>query len=291
MELRHLRTFETVARTLSFTQAARELHYAQSSVSDQIQSLERELGVDLLDRSQRKVRLTPQGAVLSEYTDRILTLLEETRWAVARPAAELAIGTLETVGRYLLPAVLSSYRSINPQARVRVGQDSRGELYKAVRRGDLDLCLTFGDPPADAGLRFESLAEHPLVVIVPPGHHLAERGRADLRALAAEPFLATERGCGFREMYDNTFRSVPSKEPIAEVSGLGTLGACVAAGMGCALLPLISVREQADRGEVAVVEIGDTDLRTRVTMTWLDRNSTNPSLKGFQAVLREHLGG
>lgn len=291
MELRHLRTFETVARTLSVTQAARELHYAQSSVSDQIQSLERELGVDLLDRSQRRVRLTPQGAVLSEYTDRILKLLEETRWAVSRPGSELAIGTLETVGLYLLPTVLSTYRSLYPQARVRVGQDSRGELYKSVRRGDLDLCLTFGDPPADAGLRFETLAEQPLVVIVPPDHHLAERGRAGLHELVAEPFLATERGCGFREMYDSTFGSAPSKEPIAEVSGIGTLGACVAAGMGCALLPLISVRGQADRGEVAVVEIGDTDLRTTVTMTWLDRNSTNPSLAGFQAVLREKLGG
>ncbi|WP_406096038.1 LysR family transcriptional regulator [Streptomyces sp. NBC_01013] len=291
MELRHLRTFETVARTLSVTQAARELHYAQSSVSDQIQSLERELGVDLLDRSQRKVRLTAQGAVLSEYTDRILKLLEETRWAVSRPGSELAIGTLETVGLHLLPTVLTYYRSLYPQSRVRVGQDSRGELYKAVRRGDLDLCLTFGEPPADASLRFETLAEQPLVVIVPPGHHLAERGRAGLDELVAEPFLATERGCGFREMYDNTFGAAPSKEPIAEVSGIGTLGACVAAGMGCALLPLISVRGQADRGEVAVVEVGDTDLRTTVTMTWLDRNSTNPSLAGFQAVLREQLGG
>ncbi|MGA5560765.1 LysR family transcriptional regulator [Streptomyces platensis] len=291
VELRHLRTFETVARTLSVTQAARELHYAQSSVSDQIQALERELGVELLDRSQRRIRLTPQGSVLSEYTNRILKLLEEARWAVSRPGSELAVGALETVGLHLLPDVLSHYRSLYPQARVRVGQDNRGELYKAVRRGDLDLCLTFGDPPADAGLCFETLAEEPLVVIVPPAHPLAARGRAGLEELAREAFLATERGCGFREMYDNSFGAAPSQEPIAEVSGIGTLGACVAAGMGCALLPLISVRGQAARGEVAVVEVGDTDLRTTVTMTWLDRNSTNPNLTGFQSVLRKQLAG
>ncbi|MFI5523296.1 LysR family transcriptional regulator [Streptomyces platensis] len=291
VELRHLRTFETVARTLSVTQAARELHYAQSSVSDQIQALERELGVELLDRSQRRIRLTPQGSVLSEYTNRILKLLEEARWAVSRPGSELAVGALETVGLHLLPDVLSHYRSLYPQARVRVGQDNRGELYKAVRRGDLDLCLTFGDPPADAGLCFETLAEEPLVVIVPPAHPLAARGRAGLEELAREAFLATERGCGFREMYDSSFGSAPSQEPIAEVSGIGTLGACVAAGMGCALLPLISVRGQAARGEVAVVEVGDTDLRTTVTMTWLDRNSTNPNLTGFQSVLRRQLAG
>jgi DNA-binding transcriptional LysR family regulator len=294
VELRHLRTFETVARTLSVTQAARELHYAQSSVSDQIQALERELGVELLDRSQRRVRLTPQGAALAEYAERILKLMEEARWAVSRPGAEVAVGALETVCLHLLPGVLSRYRALYPEARVRIAQDNRGELYKAVRRGDLDVCLTFGDPPPDAGLRAETLAEEPLVVIAPPGHPLADRGRTSLAALATEPFLATERGCGFREMFDNAFSGPAAKEPVAEVSSIGTLGACVAAGMGCALLPRLAVRAQAARGEVAMIEVGDIEdaaLRTAVTMTWLDRNSANPNLIGLQTVLRKQLGG
>ncbi|WP_282204882.1 LysR family transcriptional regulator [Kitasatospora fiedleri] len=291
MELRHLRTFEVVARTLSVTQAARELHYAQSSVSDQIQSLERELGVELINRSQRRIRLTPQGEVLSSYTDRILKLIEEARFAVSRPTTELALGALETLGLYLLPEVLSYYRELYPQTRVRVSQFNRGELYQSVRRGDLDLCLTFGTPPEDGGLRAETLAEEPLVIIVPPGHPLAARGQADLAELAAEPFLATQQGCGFREMYDGAFGGAGGKEPVAEVDSIGTLGACVSAGMGCALLPLVSVRNQADRGEVAVVEIGDSELRTAITMTWLDRNSANPSLIGFQTAIRKQLAG
>ncbi|MEU3398704.1 DNA-binding transcriptional LysR family regulator [Streptomyces filamentosus] len=291
MELRHIRTFETVARTLSVTQAARELHYAQSSVSDQVQSLERELGVELLDRTQRRIRLTPQGMVLSEYADRILKLLDEARWAVARPGTEVAVGALETVCLHLLPGVLSRYRSQYPEARVRVVQDNRGELYKAVRRGDLDVCVTFGDPPPDPALRAETLAEEPLVVIAPRDHPLAARGRARLAELAAEPFLATGQGCGFREMYDDAFRGPVPKEPVAEVSSIGTLGACVAAGMGCALLPALAVRAQAERGEVAVVEVDDVDLHTTVTMTWLDRSSTNPNLLGLQTVLRKQSGG
>ncbi|MFQ6145167.1 LysR family transcriptional regulator [Streptomyces seoulensis] len=291
MELRHLRTFEAVARTLSVTQAAKELHYAQSSVSDQIQALERELGVELLDRTQRRVRLTPRGVALAKYTERILKLLEEARWAVSRPGAEVAVGALETVGLNLLPGVLSRYRSLYPQTRVRVTQDNRGELYRAVRRGDLDVCLTFGDPPPDAGLRAETLAEEPLVVIVPPEHPLAGRGRAPLADLSREPFLATERSCGFREMYDGVFAASAAEEPVAQVSSIGTLGACVAAGMGCALLPELAVRAQAERREVAVVRVEDVDLRTPVTMTWLDRNSANPNLIGLQTVLRKQLGG
>jgi DNA-binding transcriptional LysR family regulator len=276
VELRHLRTFETVARTLSVTQAARELHYAQSSVSDQIQALERELGVELLDRSQRRVRLTPQGAVLAEYAERVLTLLEEARWAVSRPGTEIAVGALETVCLHLLPGVLSRLRSLFPAARVRITQDNRRELHKAVRRGDLDVCLTFGDPPTDAGLRAETLAA---------------RGRAPLAALAAEPFLATERGCGFREMFDNAFSGPAVKEPVAEVSSIGALGACVAAGMGCALLPRLAVRDRAARGEIAMIEVEDAELRTPITMTWLDRNAANPNLIGLQTVLRKQLAG
>jgi DNA-binding transcriptional LysR family regulator len=290
VELKNLRAFETVARTLSVTQAAKELHYAQSSISDQIQSLERELGVELLDRSQRRLRLTPQGAVLSDYTDRIFKLLEEARFAVSRPGTELAVGALETVSVHLLPSVLSEYRQRNPQTRVRVGHQNRGDLYRAVRRGDLDLCLTFGSAPPDASLRSETLIEEPLVVIVPPKHPLAERGRAGLAELTEEPFLATEQGCGFREMFEGAF-GADAKEPVAEVSSIGTLGACVAAGMGLALLPLLSVRHQVARGEVAVVHSEDTDLRTTLTMTWLDRNSANPNLISFQGMLREHLGG
>jgi DNA-binding transcriptional LysR family regulator len=289
VELRNLRAFETVARTLSVTQAARELHYAQSSISDQIQALERDLSVELLDRSQRQLRLTPQGELLAKYADRIFNLVEEARFAVARPATEFVVGALETISVHLLPAVLSYYRSLYPQTRVRVGHDNRGELYQAVRRGDLDVCLTFSNPPAAPSLCSETLVEEPLVVIVPPGHRLAERGQVDLAELAEEPFLTTARGCGFREMFDDAFAGFAAKEPIAEVSSIGTLGACVAAGMGCALLPLVAVRSQAERGEVAVVECESTNLRTPVTMTWLDRNSVNPNLIAFQQALREQL--
>ncbi|MGW4816406.1 LysR family transcriptional regulator [Kitasatospora cineracea] len=331
MELRHLRTFEAVARTLSMTGAARELHYAQSSVSDQVQALERELGVELVDRSQRRIRLTARGEVLASYTGRILGLLDEARTAVVRPAPELALGALETLSRHLLPGVLASYRARHPETRVRVSQSNRGELHGAVRRGELDLCLTFGTPPnvppnvplnvppgippstppnagPDApGLRAETLAEEPLVVIVPPGHRLATRGRAALAELAAEPFLATQRGCGFREMYDTAFGSTSTDtsaatatatatttaafgpEPVAEVDSIDTLGACVAAGMGCALLPLLAVRHRADRGEVTVVEVGDAELRTAITMTWLERSPANPALTGFQDAIRRQL--
>ncbi|CAO5191800.1 LysR family transcriptional regulator [Frankia sp. AiPs1] len=295
MELRQLRTFEAVARTLSITQAARELHYAQSSVSDQVQALERDLGTPLLDRTRHRIRLTVQGRALADYAGRIFGLVEEARFAVAQPNPDLAVGALETLSAHLLPDVLARYCARHPGARVRVAQASRGELYQQVRRGELDACLTFGDPPPDASLRARTLSTEPLVVIVAPAHPLAGRGRASLADLAAEPFIATEPGCGFREMHDNAFAAgrvvgtCRAAQPVAVVSSIGTLRGCVAAGMGCALLPLVAVRANAERGEVALVELDDIALDTAVTLTWLARNAAHPGLLAFRAVLGDHL--
>ncbi|AGL17245.1 LysR family transcriptional regulator [Actinoplanes sp. N902-109] len=283
MELRNLRAFATVARTLSVTRAARELHYAQSSVSEQILALERDLGVDLLDRSQRQVRLTAPGTVLAGYAERVFALLDEARTAVGQPVAELAVGAMETIGVHLLPPVLSDYHARHPGTRLRVVQHNRNRLYDAVAGGELDLCVTYGPAPTDPGLRTRVLAEEPLVVIVAPGHPLAGRGRAPLAELAGLAFLSTGRGCSFRQMFDATF----AVEPVAELSSLGALGACVAAGMGCALLPSASVRAQAGRGEIAVVACADTFLRTDIMMSWRDR-STSAALPGFREVLSEH---
>jgi DNA-binding transcriptional LysR family regulator len=295
MELRHLRTFDAVARTLSFTRAARELHFAQSSVSEQIQALEKELNGELFDRSRRQLRLTPQGQALAEYADRIIKLAEEARRAVVhastRPGGELSVGALETLCSYRLPSVLSRYRVNCPEVRVTVGQGNRGELYEAVRRGEMDLCLTFGAPPNDPALRSEIVAVEPLVVIVPSGHRLDGRGVVPVEELFEEPFLATAPGCGFREMYDNAFGSMtgPLSTPVAEVGSIGALGACVASGMGCALLPLLAVRSLIDRNEVGIVPIKDTDFRTSITMTWLDKAGRRPNLTEFQAMLRSEL--
>lgn len=286
MELRHLRTFETVVRTLNLTEAARDLHYAQSSVSEQIQALEKELGVQLIDRTQRRIRLTAEGSALSLYADRILKLVEEARFEVGRVGEDLTVGALETISMRMLPAILQDFRSAHPQARIKLAQGNRGELYQAVGRGDMDLCLTFGKPPADRNLRAETLGRESLVVIVPPAHHLAAAQVIDLADLAGASFMATASGCGFREMYDRSLAGKVALEPVTEVASIATLGACVAAGMGCALLPLISVHDQAERGEVSVVRIGDADLHTPVIMTWLERNSAHPGLTAFQETIR-----
>jgi DNA-binding transcriptional LysR family regulator len=274
MELRHLRTFRVLARTLNFTRAAAELHYAQSSVTEQIQALEAELGSQLFDRATRT--LTASGARLVGYADQMLSLAEEAKAAVdeerGEPDGDLTIGALETLCTHWVPPLLGAYRTRWPRVRMSVQEGGRGELYRGIRESEMDVCFTFGTPPDDPAFAGRTLGEMPLVVIVPPGHPLAEKEEIRTGDLRGVGFLATPKGCGFREMLDRIDGPVVD----TEVGSLAALGRCVAAGMGCGIVPAMVDHP----GAVAVPLAGQT---TEVTMTWRRRDEHKPSVAALLA--------
>ncbi|WNV83579.1 LysR family transcriptional regulator [Umezawaea sp. Da 62-37] len=280
MELRHLRSFSAVARTLNLTRAADELHYAQSSVTEQIQALETELGTPLFDRTGRRLRLTGAGERLVDYAHQVLLLVEEARAAVdeqpGEPAGELVLGALETLCAHRVPVLFTDYRTRWPKVAVTVRQGDRGYLYEAVRGGSVDVALTFGAAPADPALASEVLAHDRLVVVVPPGHRLAaldEVGAEDLRGLG---FLATPPGCGFRAMLEDALLGDVVIE--AEVASLAAMCGCVASGTGCALVPETAARDHVATGRLVAIPLHGKHSRAAVTMTWLRRSASRPSV-------------
>ncbi|MEV6876811.1 LysR family transcriptional regulator [Amycolatopsis sp. NPDC051128] len=276
MELRHLRTFRVVARTLNFTRAAAELHYAQSSVTEQIQALEAELGSKLFDRTARRLTLTAAGERLVGYAGQVLSLVEEAKAAVdgerGEPDGNLTIGALETLCAHWVPPIFSAYRARWPRVRLSLEEGGRGELYRAVKQSEMDVCFTFGAAPDDPAFASATLGEERLVVIAPPGHPLADKEEIRPGDLRGVGFLATPRGCGFREMLDRIDGPVIE----AEVGSLAALGRCVAAGMGCGIVPAIVEH----RGAVAVPLAGET---AEVTMTWRRRDENKPSIAALLA--------
>jgi DNA-binding transcriptional LysR family regulator len=281
MELRHLRTFRVVARTLNFTRAAAELHYAQSSVTEQIQALEAELGAKLFERG-RRLRLTAAGERLAGYADQVLELVEEAKAAVddgrGEPEGELTIGALETLCAHWVPPIFGAYRTRWPRVRLTLREGGRGELYQAVRQSEMDVCFTFGAAPADPALASATLGTEPLVVIVPDGHPLADRTEIRPGDLRGVGFLATPQGCGFREMLDRIDGPVVE----AEVGSIAALVRCVAAGMGCGIVPGIV-------GHAGAVAVPLAGAATDVTMTWRRRDEHKPSVAALLATAAEPL--
>src|SRR3954471_8084889 len=118
MELRHLKTFVAAATTLNFTRAAQQVHLAQSSVTEQIQTLEDDLGTPLFDRSRRKLSLTEAGRRMLEYANDLLSLANEAHNAVAdasrKTAGTLRLGGLESLCATLLPPVIAAFHQAHP---------------------------------------------------------------------------------------------------------------------------------------------------------------------------------
>ncbi|UXM92209.1 LysR family transcriptional regulator [Paenarthrobacter sp. JL.01a] len=277
MEFRQVRTFNAAAYHRSIKAAAAELHFAQSTVSEQISALEKTLGVQLFTRNRHGLTLTEAGTQLFQHSQNLILWVDEIEQIVTgkQPAKTLQIGSLEALSANLLPSVLREFQERHPGTRIEVRNGNRGQLYGLVRSGRLDASITFGRPPERFDLQTKVIAEDTLVVIVPTSHPLADAEGVSLETLQSEQFIVTEQGCGFREMYDDHLGHLAdTPQPGMVVQNIGTLASCVSEGLGCALLPEIAIRSLVAADQVKSVKVLDRDFSCTINLSW--RHSSKP---------------
>lgn len=197
MELRQLRYFVAVAEELHFGRAAQRLHIAQPAVSQQIRRLERELRVELLDRTPRRVRLTEAGLRFLPAARAVLDAADRARASVAgldgARATEFRLGTVTGLGERL-DAVLDAFAVQAPQVRVELVTLPVRERLTRVADGRLDAAFVRAPAPQDSpGLDFLPAWEDSLMAALPARHPLAERPTVRLAELASVPLRLTER--------------------------------------------------------------------------------------------------
>jgi DNA-binding transcriptional LysR family regulator len=244
MELRHLRYFVAVAEELHFRRAAERLHVAQPAVSEQIRKLEAELGVQLFERTQRSVTLTPAGSAMLEESRRVLRQAETARTAACeahgRALAALRIGYLPDVLPPALPRLLRRFAAAVPGVRVTLECGATRPLLEAVREGRLDLAAICLPAPIN-GLRVVPIANEAIVAAVPEDHACAGARALDLGALQHTRLVTLARAVN-PSFYDGVlaaFRAAgvaPALLDVAEPT-LEQVLLSVASGAGIALLP------------------------------------------------------
>ncbi|MGV2103950.1 LysR family transcriptional regulator [Rhizobium sp. 21-4511-3d] len=147
IQLRHLTTFAAVAETLNFTRAAERVHLSQSSVTEQIQALETDLGTKLFDGSRRKLTLTPAGLRLIDDAAELLKLAKETHSVVAEAgevvSGRLVIGALETLCVSRLPKLLAEFHRRFPMVELDLKTADSGALRSGVKSGVMDVAFVF----------------------------------------------------------------------------------------------------------------------------------------------------
>jgi DNA-binding transcriptional LysR family regulator len=242
MELRHLRYFVAVAEELHFRRAAERLHVAQPAVSDQVRKLEHELGVDLLERTPRKVALTEAGAAMLEESRRVLQLAERAqesaRNARGHSTERLRVGYAATA---LPAAAVRALRAVRASAcctEATLCPGSATELLQSVRDGSLDAALVPLPTPA-FGLRVTRLAEQHAVAVLPAGHAHASRSSVPLEHLSPHRMTMLPREEN-RPFYDSVLAAchqVGISPALVERPDVEQAVLAVAAGEGLAFLP------------------------------------------------------
>jgi DNA-binding transcriptional LysR family regulator len=184
MELRHLRYFLTVARTLNFTRAAEELHMAQPPLSRQIRELEAELGVTLFDRQGRQVLLSSAGQVFAERARRILadtdSAIVDSQRAARGDIGRVAVGFFEHIAYTLLPPLLREFQHRYPAVSVELRWFSSAEQIGALNRGDVDLAFVRA-LPSDAELNSVLLLQERFYVAIAKDHPLAAKRQISIK--------------------------------------------------------------------------------------------------------------
>ena len=249
MELRDLRALVAVVRSGSFTVAAAELGYTQSAVSQQIQSLEQEVGRPLVER--RPVRPTPAGARLVEHANRILMRVDVARSELARldsggPALRVSAGPLAVPSH--LAAALRMMRRASPSIRITLRSDTGGVAVAALAAGEVDVALVDGITAPDSPMALSEpgllvatgLVEETLLVALPESHPMAGRKWVDLAMLADAPWVSTADPlpAGYDEARSNgRTGTAAGRFVVSEPVDLSMLLSLVAADHGSALVP------------------------------------------------------
>jgi DNA-binding transcriptional LysR family regulator len=246
-EIRHLRSFITLAEERHFGRAAAILHVAQPALSQQLQRLEHEVGVTLLERSTRRVELTEAGRLLLGRARQIVADMDRTAGDLEALAAGRAgtvrLGFVGTATYDVLPQVARRVLASLPDVRLELHGEQLGPaLLDSLTSEDLDLVVMRGGLEARGGVVTRELRTEPLVAVLPAHHDLAGRSEVRLADLAQETVITYPSGnrSSMHQRVLAAYRRAgvePEALELLEVGETGTLVVFVAAGLGIGLVP------------------------------------------------------
>ena len=283
--VRQLRVFAEVARNLSFSRAAAELHLTPPAVTMQVKELEANIGLPLFDRQGRQIALTTVGEYMLSYVRRMLAVLKDAEDAVARfkglQGGSLTVGMVSTA-EYFVPRLLARFRAEHPGIDVRLRLGNREQLVQLMQRNEVDLAI-MGRPPKEWATRAEPFAAHPHVLVTAPDHPFTRLDHVPAAALANEGFIVRESGSGTRAALEEFIREHRlDMRVVMEMSSNESIKQAVMAGMGVSLLSRHTIALELELGLIAAPEVEGLPVMRR----WHVVNNLSKTLSPAAEALR-----
>ncbi len=294
-QLSELKVFLAAAEEHSFSRAAERLHLSQSAISQNIQALERDFGVELFTRQGRSVRLTEAGQALLplaiEVINNVNRIGEFMHNLDGQVAGDLVIGCSTTSGKYLLPGLVAAFRRDFTLVRVRIKVMSRDEVINRLLDGRLSLGVT--------SLKFEQhdleyvpFFEDRVILIVPANHPWAAYGRALPADLVDEPMIVREEKAGTSHVLAEALArhnmTTDMLNVVMEIGNAEAIEMAVEEGIGIAFISELAAAHGLALGRVKQVDVTGLDLCRSVFMARNTRQPLTRTQDRFWSFVKEH---
>jgi DNA-binding transcriptional LysR family regulator len=274
MDLHQLRVFYAAVKTGGFTRAGDELHLSQSTVSQHIKLIEDELGCPLFLRVGKRIQVTEAGKVLIPYAERIFRDLRNAEMAVRemnalkRGTVRLGVGPTTLV--YRLPQILADYKRRFPDIDLIVLAGTTEFLLEALKAQRIDLAIVMPTPPVP-GISVKPLGKEEMVIVIHKDHPFARRRKIEPVELASLRFILYERNTAMQQVVDRYFESLGvAPSIIMEVENNEAIKSLVRAGLGCSILPLCAVADDAAAGHLSIVRVKGKPLTRQLRLASAD---------------------
>jgi len=292
MEIRHFVTFKKIIETGSFTQAAENLGYTQSTVTSHIQALEQQIGAPVFDRMGRKVILTDVGKKLLHYSQEILETYDKIENLAIEEKdvrGEIKIAAPESLTVYRLEPILREYRKKFPHVSISLSNATCGDNKRAILNGSADVSFVMLPQLQDSDLNVHSMLDEHIVLVGSPDCSLNILDERYENQNISECLIVNEKECSYRTVFEEYLREreiVPSQT--MELWSIEAMKRCVMSGLGIGYLPLMTVNEEVKAGRLKIIPcVGD--FKQIFSQVLYHKNKwVSPALSSFIDITLKH---
>jgi DNA-binding transcriptional LysR family regulator len=295
MELRTLKYFLSLYDEGSFTAAAEANYISQPAISIQLKNLQGELGIKLYQTRGRQVSFTDAGSVVADYARRFIGLerqmLEHVRDMQGLKRGSISLGTIDAASIYILPEVFRAFREMYPGIEINLQIASTYPLFRELEADRLDLVC--GTLPLEHTKEYETfrIFSEPLVFISPNDHPLAGRRRLDPEELATYPFILFQKGSVTRGIIEEQLAS-KGVTPVVSmaIDSQDAIKNLVSSGLGLSVLPLKTVEDDIEAGELMILDVAGMNLRRDIGLILPVGRYLPLTVRAFLGAMKDVLG-
>lgn len=247
MELKHLNTFLVLSKIKNFTKTAEYLNYAQSSVTTQIQQLEKELNVRLFERIGKSVALTLEGENLIPYATKMLSLSSdiEKMYANSDNPGRIVIGASESISIYRLPEIIKVYKKKHPDVDLFLVLLDSSDFIPLLADNTIDIAFIMDHPITDKSITSFLHIDESICILSTPEHPLALKKTVSIQDFADTPMILTGHGCCYRNMFEKDLSMFNiSPKIVLETGSIHVIKQTALSGLGLCILPELAMQKE-----------------------------------------------